>query len=94
MLPNQSFSSWCMFFCAQSNHDNWVRNVLFHPSGAFILSCSDDRSIRVSDIKTGRNARTLEDAHGHFVTSLAMHKSAPFVVSGGVDKNIHVWECR
>ncbi|CAN0155542.1 unnamed protein product [Discosporangium mesarthrocarpum] len=44
--------------------------------------------------KTGRNARTLEDAHGHFVTSVAMHKNGTIVVSGGVDKNLHVWECR
>lgn len=32
-------------------HENWVRCVLFHPSGKFILSCSDDKSIRVMDIK-------------------------------------------
>jgi len=32
-------------------HENWVRCVLFHPSGKFILSCSDDKSIRVLDIK-------------------------------------------
>ena len=32
-------------------HENWVRSVLFHPSGKFILSCSDDKSIRVLDIK-------------------------------------------
>lgn len=44
--------------------------------------------------QTGRCARTLEDAHGHFVTSLALHKTSPIVVSGGVDREIHVWECR
>jgi WD40 repeat protein len=32
-------------------HENWVRNVLFHPSNKFIISCSDDKSIRVLDIK-------------------------------------------
>lgn len=34
-----------------SAHDNWVRSVLLHPSGKFIISCSDDKSIRVLDIK-------------------------------------------
>ncbi|CAN0058895.1 unnamed protein product, partial [Ectocarpus sp. 8 AP-2014] len=44
--------------------------------------------------QTGRCARKLEDAHGHFVTALAMHKTSPIVVSGGVDRELHVWECR
>ena len=34
-------------------HENWVRAVLLHPSGKFIISCSDDKSIRVMDIKVG-----------------------------------------
>ncbi len=32
-------------------HENWVRSVLFHPSFKYLLSCSDDKSIRVLDIK-------------------------------------------
>ena len=34
-------------------HDNWVRSVLLHPNGKYIISCSDDKSIRVVDIKVG-----------------------------------------
>lgn len=33
-----------------SDHENWVRCVRVHSSGAFVLSCSDDRSIRVLDV--------------------------------------------
>lgn len=33
------------------NHENWVRSVLIHPSGNYIISAGDDRSIRVFDIK-------------------------------------------
>jgi WD40 repeat protein len=32
-------------------HENWVRQVIFHPSYKYIISCSDDKSIRVLDIK-------------------------------------------
>ncbi len=32
-------------------HENWVRCVIFHPSFKYLLSCSDDKSIRVLDIK-------------------------------------------
>jgi platelet-activating factor acetylhydrolase IB subunit alpha len=33
------------------NHENWVRSVLIHPSGNYVISAGDDRSIRVFDIK-------------------------------------------
>jgi len=54
---------------AQIGHDNWVRGLLFHPSGKYIISVADDKTIRVWDVKNKRNSKTLE-AHQHFVTSL------------------------
>jgi WD40 repeat protein len=32
-------------------HENWVRCVFFHPSYKYIISCSDDKSIRVFEVK-------------------------------------------
>lgn len=32
-------------------HENWVRGVVFHPSFKFLITCSDDKTIRVMDIK-------------------------------------------
>ena len=75
-------------------HDNWVRSVLFHPSGRFICSCSDDKSVRVWDCKSGRTAKSLTDAHDHFVTCIAMNPRYPLLASGSVDKAVKVWECR
>ena len=73
-------------------HENWIRSVIIHPSGKYIISASDDRSIRVMDVKSNRCLRTLEDAHPHFVTSLAMHHTLPVMVSGGVDQNMKCWQ--
>eukprot|EP00050_Salpingoeca_kvevrii_P013089 m.26745 g.26745 ORF g.26745 m.26745 type:complete len:96 (-) comp4655_c0_seq2:228-515(-) len=80
-------------FALQQGHDNWVRALVFHPGGKFLLSCSDDRTVRVWDIAQKRCYKTLE-AHAHFVTSIDMHKSAPVVVTGGVDMLAKVWDCR
>ncbi|GAA5951878.1 hypothetical protein JCM3765_003144 [Sporobolomyces pararoseus] len=52
-------------------HDNWVRGLIFHPSGKFLISCSDDKSIRTWDLVTGRCLKTVNEAHDHFVTTMA-----------------------
>lgn len=74
-------------------HDNWVRGVMFHPGGKYLISCSDDKTLRIWDYKNKRCAKTLA-AHEHFATTLDFHKSAPFVLTGSVDMTIKVWECR
>ncbi|KAI0703560.1 miller-Dieker lissencephaly protein [Cytidiella melzeri] len=54
-----------------AGHDNWVRALVFHPNGKFLLSASDDNSIRIWELKTARCFRTVDKPHGHFVTCLA-----------------------
>jgi WD40 repeat protein len=44
-------------------HDNWVRDVAFHPCGLFLISASDDRSVRIWDLSKARTLKTLSDAH-------------------------------
>jgi len=46
-----------------------VRGLVFHPGGKYIISASDDKTIRIWDIKNKRNYKSLE-AHQHFVTSI------------------------
>jgi platelet-activating factor acetylhydrolase IB subunit alpha len=54
----------------QVGHDNWIRALVFHPSGKYLLSASDDKTIKVWELNTGRCVKTI-DAHGHFVTCMA-----------------------
>ena len=75
----------------QPGHDNWVRALVFHPTGKFLLSCSDDKTIRVWELATGRCIKTGE-AHGHFVQSMAWGRattggggSRPNGASGAAD---------
>ena len=66
----------------QPGHDNWVRALVFHPNGKFLLSCSDDKSIRVWELTTGRCIKTVE-AHGHFVQSMAWGRATTGATGGG-----------
>lgn len=53
-----------------SGHDNWIRGLVFHPGGKYLLSCSDDKTIRCWDLsQEGKCVRVVEAA-GHFVSSL------------------------
>ena len=74
-------------------HENWVRGALFDPSGRYVISCADDKSIRVFDLKEDRCARTIEDAHAHFVTCIACSDNRPVFFSGSVDKSVALWGC-
>jgi len=74
-------------------HDNWVRSATFHTSGKYILTSSDDKSIKVWSIELGRCAKTLSEAHPHFVTSVDFNKKFPMLASGGVDTKVKLWEC-
>lgn len=65
---------------SQIGHDNWVRALVFHPSGKFLLSASDDKTIRIWDLRIGRCTRTVE-AHEHFVTCMAWGRAS---AGGGV----------
>lgn len=61
-------------------HDNWVRGLVFHPGGKYLLSVADDKTLRCWDLtQEGRCVKTISDAHGHFVQCL---RWAPPVIKG------------
>jgi platelet-activating factor acetylhydrolase IB subunit alpha len=52
-------------------HDNWVRALVFHPGGKYLLSVSDDKTVRCWDLsQEGKCVKTLSDAHERFVTCI------------------------
>ena len=63
-----------------AGHDNWVRGLVWHPGGRYLLSVGDDRSVRCWDLaQEGKCVKVLEDAHAHFVSCV---RWAPGVVRG------------
>ena len=77
-----------------TNNENWVQGIVFHPSGKYIISAAEDRSIRVFDLKEKRCVRTISGAHDHFLTCIAAHTSGSLVITGSVDKTVKLWNCR
>ena len=77
-----------------SEFQNWVRGVLIHPSLKYIIACGDDKSIRILDVENKRCLKSIEEAHGHFVSCIGMHKSLPLLVSGSADATMNVFALR
>jgi len=76
-------------------HDNWVRSLKFHPSGRFLVSASDDKSVRLWDLKKNfRVQQKQTDAHKSFILCLDWHKALPCMITGGVEGEIKIWECK
>jgi len=76
-------------------HDNWVRSLQWHPAGKYLVTCADDKSIRVWDLARRRekSSARLEKAHKMFVQTLHYSLISAVVVTGGADNVVKVWEC-
>lgn len=53
-----------------SGHDNWVRALAFHPGGKFLLSASDDKTVRCWDLSMEGKCVRVVEAGAHFVSCL------------------------
>ena len=73
-------------------HDNWVTDIHFHPNGKYLMSCADDKSIRIWDLSLGRCYRKIYNAHDHFISTFAMR--GKLAATGSVDTSCKIWSCR
>lgn len=51
-------------------HDSWVRSIVFHPSGRFLLSVGDDGTLRSWDLADGGRLKATSDDQGGFVNCI------------------------
>lgn len=79
-------------------HDNWVRGCVLHPAGRYLVSVSDDKTMRCWDLEQGGRCVRVVDAHGHFVTCVAWAPNDAngrvrcVVATGGVDGQVKIWQ--
>jgi WD40 repeat protein len=72
-------------------HTGGVRSVAFSPDGTRLASTSDDRTVRVWEVATGREALTLKGHTGQ-VLSVAFSPDGSRLASAGQDGMVRVWE--
>lgn len=53
-------------------HDNWIRDIVLHPSGGYLISVADDKTIRIWSTEETQRCRVIANAHEHFIYSVGM----------------------
>ena len=73
-------------------HADYIRSLAIHPTLPYILSCSDDMSIKLWDWEKGwKNIMTFE-GHMHYVMQVVFNpKDSNTFASASLDRTIKVW---
>jgi WD40 repeat protein len=72
-------------------HSDWVNSVTFSPDGKQAISGSNDKTIKLWDIVSGRVIRTFS-GHSDRVNSVTFSPDGRQAVSGSDDKTIKLWD--
>jgi mRNA-degrading endonuclease YafQ of YafQ-DinJ toxin-antitoxin module len=74
-----------------SFHDGPVNAVTVTTDGAFVISASDDETLKVWDRRSGKERRTFQ-AHADRVRDCAVSRDGRLVVSASDDSTLKIWD--
>jgi len=70
-----------------------VHSVAISPDGKVLASGSDDRTVRLWDLHTGKELTTLK-GHADHVNGVAFGPDGKTLASASDDKTVRVWDLR
>jgi hypothetical protein len=72
-------------------HKDAIHAIAFSPDSKILATCSYDRLIKLWDVATGKELRTLKD-HSDAVYGVAFSPDGHWLASGAADRAVKVWE--
>ncbi|KAG8724106.1 hypothetical protein FRC09_000319 [Ceratobasidium sp. 395] len=73
-------------------HHKKVTALAYSPDGAYIVSGSDDCTLRIWDVRTGRMVGQPLEGHTNSILSVSFSPDGTRVVSGSLDRTIRIWD--
>jgi WD40 repeat protein len=74
-----------------AKHTGWVRSVTFSPDGRYVLSGSDDGTVRIWDLKTGQTVATLQTSVGSRIFCIVVSPKGDMIIAGMSKGTIYIW---
>ncbi|UCH93264.1 MAG: hypothetical protein JSV88_23705 [Candidatus Aminicenantes bacterium] len=72
-------------------HSGVVTCVDVSPDGKWIISGSDDKTLKLWDVESGKEVRTFK-GHNSYVNSVAFIPQGNLILSGSIDKTMKLWD--
>ncbi|KAI1004886.1 Coatomer subunit beta' [Podosphaera aphanis] len=73
-------------------HPDYIRAIVVHPSQPFVLTASDDMTIKLWDWEKGWKCVQIFEGHSHYVMGLAINpKDTNTFASACLDRSVKIW---
>lgn len=72
-------------------HLDYVRTTFFHHEYPWVLSASDDQTIRIWNWQS-RQCICVLTGHNHYVMCAQFHPSEDTIVSASLDQTVRIWD--
>ena len=78
----------------QNGHTGTVLRAIFSPDARYILSCSQDKTIRLWDVEQEGKLKRIFEGHRDSVLGIAFHQQGARFCSCSHDKTVRIWNMR
>ena len=75
----------------QAGHSDMVFSLAFSPDGKYAISGSQDQTLKLWDISTGKEIRTFQ-GHSSTIKSVAFSPNYKYALSGSGDNTMKLWD--
>lgn len=76
----------------QNAHEWIVRSVAITSDSRYVVSGSEDRTVKIFDIESGNLVHNFQNIHQGYVRSIAVSRDCKYIVSGSEDRSIRIFD--